>query len=59
MGEDDIIKYTSNSNELRDKAEDLLLLENLGRKIDTHVSEIDITEVRRMESSARGSKDSR
>jgi hypothetical protein len=38
MGEDDIIKYTSNSNELRDKAEDLLLLENLGRKIDTHVS---------------------
>lgn len=38
MGEDDIIKYTSNSNELRDKAEDLLLLENLGRKIDTHIS---------------------
>lgn len=59
MGEDDIIKYTSNSNELRDKAEDLLLLENLGRKIDTHISEIDITEVRRMENTARGGKDQR
>jgi hypothetical protein len=40
--DDNIIRYTSNSNELKEKADDLLLLENLGRKIDTHVSEIDM-----------------
>lgn len=39
--DDNIIKYTSNSNELKGQAEDILL-ESLGRKMDTHISEIDI-----------------
>ena len=48
LGEEDIIKYTLKSNELRDKAEDLLLIANLGRKLDTHISEIDMVELRRL-----------
>jgi hypothetical protein len=55
--DDNIIKYTTNSNELREKYDDFILIENLGRKIDTHISEIDITEIRKIENSAKDNKE--
>lgn len=55
--DDNIIKYTTNSNELKEKHEDFILIENLGRKIDTHISEVDILEIRKIENSAKDHKE--
>lgn len=43
--EDNIIKYTTNSNELKERLESM---RNISEKVETHVSEVDISEIREL-----------
>ena len=51
--QDNIIKYTSNSNELKERLESL---KNLNEKVETQFSEVDISEVRAIESKHQKNK---